>query len=99
VWQGGQRGEAETLASCYRRCLALAVAHEFKSIAFPAISCGAYGYPVDDAAFIALYEVTRFLEQDHRLEKVHLVCYSDDVFDAYRRALDRLGEGGPRDQD
>lgn len=90
VWQGGERGEAEMLASCYRRSLALATEHGLKTIAFPAISCGTYGYPVDDAAAIAVREVCIFLEHDHQLRKVTLVCFSTDTFDAYRRACARL---------
>ena len=61
VWQGGQRGEAELLAACYRNSLALALEHGIHSIAFPAISCGAYGYPVEEAARIAVREVREFL--------------------------------------
>lgn len=86
VWQGGDRGEAKTLASCYRRSLELAVEHGLKTIAFPAISCGIYRYPVDSAATIAVREVSVFLEHDDRLEKVTLVCFSGDTFEAYRRA-------------
>jgi O-acetyl-ADP-ribose deacetylase (regulator of RNase III) len=93
VWQGGKRGEAEMLASCYRRSLMVAVEHSLKTIAFPAISCGIYGYPVDDAAAIALREVRTFLENDDRLHKVTLVCFSADIFDAYRRANAGLGDG------
>jgi O-acetyl-ADP-ribose deacetylase len=93
VWQGGQRGEAETLASCYRRSLTLAVEYGLKTIAFPAISCGIYGYPVDDAAAIAVRQVHTFLENDDRLHKVTLVCFSTDTFEAYRRARARLGNG------
>ena len=90
VWQGGDRGEAQTLASCYRRSLTLAVEYGLKTIAFPAISCGIYRYPVDEAAAIAVREVSAFLEHDYRLEKVTLVCFSIDTFDAYRRATARL---------
>ena len=93
VWQGGQRGEAETLASCYRRSLTLAVEYGLRTIAFPAISCGIYGYPVDDAAAIAVRQVHTFLENDGWLQKVTLVCFSTDTFDAYRRATARLGDG------
>jgi O-acetyl-ADP-ribose deacetylase (regulator of RNase III) len=91
VWHGGRQGEARTLASCYRRSLGIAVEQDIRTIAFPAISCGAYGYPLDDAAAIAVFEVATFLDQDDRLETVYFVCFSDDVFDAYRRALERTG--------
>ena len=93
VWQGGQRGEAETLASCYCRSLTLAVEYGLKTIAFPAISCGIYGYPVDDAAAIAVRQVHTFLENDDRLQNVIPVSFSTDTFEAYRRAKTRLGDG------
>ena len=92
VWAGGRRGEAKTLASCYRNSLALAAAHSIRTIAFPAISCGAYRYPVDQAAQIAVRETRAFLEQDARIEKVFLVCFGDEVYGAYARAL-REAEG------
>jgi len=93
IWQGGQRGEPETLASCYRRSLTLAVEYGLRTIAFPAISCGIYGYPIDDAAAIAVRQVHTVLEDDDRLQKVTLVCFSTDTFDAYRRARARIGDG------
>ena len=92
VWSGGERGEAETLAACYRTSLALASKHGVRTIAFPAISCGAYGYPLDGAARIAVRETAAFLEQDSSLEKVYLVCFGEDVHDAYIEAMRaRLG--------
>jgi O-acetyl-ADP-ribose deacetylase (regulator of RNase III) len=87
VWSGGGRGEPETLAACYRNSLALAVAHEIRTIAFPAISCGVYGYPLDRAARIAVRETATFLEQDTHLEKVYLVCFGQDVHEAYIDAI------------
>ena len=74
AWHGGDRGEAELLASCYRNCLALAVANGVKTIAFPAISCGIYGYPNDEAARIAMREISAFLDRDPSIEKVVLAC-------------------------
>ncbi len=92
VWSGGERGEAETLAACYRNALALASLHDIRTIAFPAISCGAYGYPLEGAARIAVGETAAFLEQDSRLEKVYLVCFGQDVHHAYSEAMRaRLG--------
>ena len=82
---GGDRGEAELLASCYRRSLELAVENGIRSIAFPAISCGVYGYPIDQAAKIAVDTVTANAGAD--FERVVFVCFSDDVYAAYRRAL------------
>lgn len=78
--------EAETLAHCYRRSLELAQEHAARTVAFPAISCGAYGYPLQEAAEIAVRETSAGLERYGKLETVYLVCYSDEVFQAYRRA-------------
>jgi O-acetyl-ADP-ribose deacetylase (regulator of RNase III) len=87
VWHGGKRGEAQTLASCYRRSLELAVAHGLRTVAFPAISCGAYGYPVEEAATVAVTTVADFLAADQTLERVYLVCFSREIFDAYDKAF------------
>jgi O-acetyl-ADP-ribose deacetylase (regulator of RNase III) len=87
VWRGGSRGEAELLASCYRESLALARTHGVKTMAFPAISCGVYGYPLDQAARIAVATLREGLAGNPDLEKVYLVCFGDDVLAAYRAAL------------
>ena len=87
IWQGGDQGEPELLAACYRNCLELAVAHGVRTIAFPAISCGVYGYPLDEAAAIAVREVRQFLAGDDRVVAVYLVCFGGEVLEAYRRAL------------
>jgi O-acetyl-ADP-ribose deacetylase (regulator of RNase III) len=89
VWQGGTHGEAELLTSCYRAALNLAVQHGVKTIAFPAISCGAYGYPLAEAARVAAREVKTFLDHDTTIEKVIFVCFSNPTCDALRQALDR----------
>src|SRR2546428_7495152 len=89
VWRGGKRGEPELLAACYRNSLQLALEHGISSIAFPAISCGAYGYPVERAAEIAVGETRRFLLTAHGIERVIFACFGDDVTSAYRRALER----------
>ena len=86
VWHGGRSGEAELLASCYRRSLDLALSHGLKSIAFPAISCGAYGYPLDAAIPIAIGTV-RASERLDALEKVVFACTQRDVLAAYERVL------------
>lgn len=86
VWRDGVHGEAELLASCYRESLHLAAENGVKTIGFPAISCGIYGYPVDQAARIAIGQVRRFLSADQRMDKVYLVCYGQDLYDAYREA-------------
>ena len=87
VWSGGGAGEAALLASCYRASLQLAVAHGLKSVAFPAISCGIYGYPLDQAAEVAVNTVAGFLKDDAPLDRVVLVCFGDEVLAAYREAL------------
>jgi len=88
VWQGGTQGEADLLASCYRSALELATSKRLCSIAFPAISCGVYGYPVPQAARIAVQEIRRFLQQNKRLKKVCLVCFSPEVFAIFRQMTD-----------
>lgn len=87
VWRGGTNGEPELLASCYRNSLKLAHEHGVKTIAFPAISCGIYGYPLDEAAEIAV-GVLRSEAKDP-LERIVLTAFSDDVHAAYERALAR----------
>ena len=91
VWHGGTDREPELLASCYRHCFELARAHQLRSIAFPAISCGAYGYPLRDATQIAIREALEGLRKNHELE-VWFTCFTNDVFSAYSEALaDRHG--------
>jgi len=89
VWHGGKRGEPELLAACYRNSMQLALEHGISSIAFPAISCGAYGYPVEQAAEIAVGEARRFLVTARGIERVIFACFGEDVTSAYRRALER----------
>jgi len=86
VWRGGNHGEAELLASCYRSSLRLAVKNGVRSIAFPAISCGVYGYPVDEACAIAIETTAEFLRNDRTLERVLFVAFSADVENALLRA-------------
>jgi O-acetyl-ADP-ribose deacetylase (regulator of RNase III) len=89
VWHGGLRGEARLLASCYRRSLDLAVDHALGSVAFPAISCGAYGYPLQLAVPIAVETVRDFPRLD-ALEQIVFACANAEVLDAYRGALREL---------
>jgi O-acetyl-ADP-ribose deacetylase (regulator of RNase III) len=84
VWQGGNSHEDELLASCYRESLALAVQHGLKTIAFPSISTGAYGFPLERATRIALGEVRRFLEADESIEKVIFVCFGRRAYETYQ---------------
>jgi O-acetyl-ADP-ribose deacetylase (regulator of RNase III) len=87
VWRGGDRGEAVLLASCYRRSLEVAVENGVRSIAFPAISCGIYGYPIDQAAEVATRAVREFLANDASIERVILVAFGDDVWNALCRSV------------
>lgn len=87
VWHGGTRGEADLLASCYRRSLELAVERGARSVAFPAISCGAYGYPIADAARIAVAEVAHFLAAHEEIDQVLFCCFGAEVRAAYEAAL------------
>ena len=89
VWSGGRRGEPELLASCYRECLKLAAAHDLKSIAFPAISCGAYGYPLDQAIGIAVRECAEFAGANPALEKIVFACFDAATLSAYEAELSR----------
>jgi O-acetyl-ADP-ribose deacetylase (regulator of RNase III) len=86
VWQGGHAGEAALLASCYKRSLELAVQHQVKTIAFPSISTGIYGYPIELACRIALRTVESFLEEDQGLERVTMVCFSLSDYQTYQAA-------------
>ena len=85
VWRGGTEGEPELLASCYRESLRLAVENGVRSIAFPAISCGVYGYPADAAAKIAVREIRAF--DAPTIERVILTCFGEEVCAALARAL------------
>jgi O-acetyl-ADP-ribose deacetylase (regulator of RNase III) len=87
VWRGGGANEAELLASCYRSCLALARNHDLTSIAFPAISTGIYGYPLEPATAIAVREVRNWLATEVQPRSVTLCCFSADVAAVYSTAL------------
>ena len=90
VWHGGGHNEDELLAACYRNSLALAKAHGLKTIAFPAISTGVYGFPVDRAARIALREIRAFLDREPEFGKVVCVCFGGDAERVFRDALMEL---------
>jgi O-acetyl-ADP-ribose deacetylase (regulator of RNase III) len=90
VWRGGQHGEEELLASCYRNSLALAEQKGARTIAFPSISTGAYGFPMDKAARIALTEIKRCFERNSSIKEVVLVCFGKSAFDIHREALDKI---------
>jgi O-acetyl-ADP-ribose deacetylase len=86
-WTGGNRGEPKTLADCYRNSLQLAVENGIKTIAFPAISCGAYRYPIQQAARIALETTKDFLGTNDKMDKVLFVLWSEEIYDAYHQLL------------
>ena len=88
VWHGGGRGEPELLASCYRKSLALAEEHGLRTIAFPAISCGAYGYPIDAAAAIAVRECGAFLAAYPDFERITFALFDAPAMAVYRRLLE-----------
>jgi O-acetyl-ADP-ribose deacetylase (regulator of RNase III) len=87
VWRGGARGEDEVLASCYRTALGLARARRLATLAFPAISCGVYGFPIPRACAIAVREIRGFLASGPLPERVDLVCFDDAVHAEYARLL------------
>ena len=87
VYRDGRHGEPELLASCYRTCMKLAVEHGVRSISFPAISTGVYGYPADEAAEIAIREVNAFLEKSNAMDAVIFVVFDPAGERAYTRVL------------
>lgn len=87
AWHGGDHGEAELLANCYRNSLALALENGVRTIAFPAISCGAYAYPIASATRIAVQEVRRFLDSDRSIEQVIFACREKRLVAAYKAEL------------
>ena len=87
VWRGGKHGEPELLASCYRRSLELAREHGCRSVAFPAISCGIYGYPMAEGARIAVGETAAFLAAHPEMERVVFALFDDAALKAYEAEL------------
>jgi O-acetyl-ADP-ribose deacetylase (regulator of RNase III) len=91
VWRGGTQGEAELLASCYRTCIALAVEHRLATLAFPAISCGIYGYPHDEAAAIAVRECSAGLAAHAAIREIRLVAFDPHMTTVLQHAVDEYG--------
>jgi len=87
VWRDGRLGEDGLLAGCYRSCFALAVQHDIRTIAFPSISTGVYGFPMDRAAGIAVREAKDFLAGDSTVERVVLVCFGKSAFEIHAKAV------------
>ena len=90
VWHGGEHGEDALLAACYCNSLALAAQKGIKTIAFPSISTGAYGFPLERAARIALREVGEFLKTHMEFKELRLVCFGADALEVYRQAMDEF---------
>ena len=80
VWNGGQKDEPQKLGDCYKNSLQLAVDNECKTIAFPCISTGVYGYPVNEAAIVAVNTITEFISHSDKIDRVIIVCFDDDNF-------------------
>jgi len=88
VWHGGSHDEAKLLADYYKNSLKMAVRHDIKTIAFPAISTGIYGYPLEQASSIAITETLKFLENNASIHKVIFICHGNAAFDAYQLELE-----------
>lgn len=91
IWRGGDRNEDELLAACYRNSLALAVQNGVRTIAFPSISTGAYGFPMERAARIAVREIRNFLKTAPDIERVVLVCFGRPAYELYSAAVRESG--------
>jgi O-acetyl-ADP-ribose deacetylase (regulator of RNase III) len=91
VWSGGSQTEAQLLASCYRNCFAIARGKSLHTLAFPAISCGIYGYPIDQAVEIAVRETLAELDSNSAIEKIIFACFNEEISSEYRRALADTG--------
>ena len=92
VWSGGDRDEDALLAGCYRNSLKVAVENGVKSVAFPSISTGAYGFPLERATGIAIKEVLGFLEREPSIEKVVFVCFGERAYSTYQRTFAETGK-------
>ncbi|MGA3071025.1 MAG: O-acetyl-ADP-ribose deacetylase [Terracidiphilus sp.] len=90
VWNGGDRGERELLASCYAACFEIARNNGLRTLAFPAISCGAYRFPVDLAVEIAMRETVAELAANERIERVIFACFDQSIYASYRRAVQAI---------
>ena len=94
IWRGGNDNEDDLLASCYQHSLALAAQHDVRTIAFPSISTGAYGFPVERAALIAVGEIAAFLRDNDTIQQVIMVCFNDQAYECYSSAVEKImGDG------
>lgn len=95
VWRGGANGEADLLASCYRKAVALAAAHECARVAIPAISTGVFGYPVDEAARVSLRATREALNQHPSVREARFWLFDQAIFDVFSQQFERLGLAAP----
>jgi O-acetyl-ADP-ribose deacetylase (regulator of RNase III) len=92
IWRGGKAHEDQLLENCYHNSLKLAVEHGIKTIAFPSISTGVYGFPIERASRIALKTIKAFLENDNRIQKVFFVCFGSHDYQVYQKAIQEVSE-------
>ena len=90
VWHGGNSDEDRLLENCYRNSLKLAVEHDVRTIAFPSISTGIYGFPIERASRIAVKTVKAFLEQEEKIDKVLFVCFGQHDYQVYQEAVQEV---------
>ena len=95
VWSGGKHGEPDLLASCYRESLKLAAGHQLKTVAFPAISCGVYGYPLGEAVRVAVRECAGFVAGHSLPEKIIFACFDGAALKAYEDEMKRTSSTAP----
>lgn len=97
VWRGGTECEEQTLAQCYRKCFELIEKHQHRTAAFPSIGTGAHGFPLDRASRIASREMVAFLRRNHTVERIVVVCFDDNTFDAYSTAIEEMRVANQKD--
>ena len=90
VWRGGYKNEPELLASCYKKSLEIAIEKNIKSIAFPNISTGVYGFPKDNAADIAISVINNFLKKNNDIERIVFVVFDEENYEIYQEKLERI---------
>jgi O-acetyl-ADP-ribose deacetylase len=91
VWRGGDYGESERLAACYKNSLVMAKENNIKSIAFPAISTGVYGYPIEEATKIALTTTMDFIKNDNCFNRIVFVCFNQEILEIYLQLAKKIG--------
>lgn len=89
IWKGGKQNEAELLARCYQNCFAIAGQYNLKTLAFPAISTGVYGFPKQPAALIAIQETRKILSENSKLTAIYFICFNPGTMEAYQKALSK----------